>query len=110
MTPAGYPDLWFAAAVLDRRVTAVPGLSGKRLGGFGLSEPGPPPSVAGLLPDGLIRAAGPAGDRLAHELAALADHWRDSGSPPMTAWTAQLALGGDAGRPIWVPATFTLAS
>ncbi|MFI5839078.1 protein-L-isoaspartate O-methyltransferase [Catenuloplanes sp. NPDC051500] len=107
---AEYQDVWFAAAAWDRRVTSAPALFRERLGGFALHEPGPPVSAAAFLPDGRIRVAGPAAERLAHDLAALAGRWRGCGSPPLSAWSVALALGGDAGRPIWAPAAFTLAS
>ncbi|MDR7273980.1 protein-L-isoaspartate O-methyltransferase family protein [Catenuloplanes atrovinosus] len=105
-----YHSLWFAAAVWDRRVTSVPALHADQLGGFGLYEPGPPPSLAALLPDGHLRTLGPAGDRLRHDLAALADRWLTAGSPPLTSWTATLTLAGDPTRPIRVPAAFAPAT
>ncbi|GAB7037615.1 MULTISPECIES: methyltransferase domain-containing protein [Catenuloplanes] len=102
----GYHDLWFFAAARDRRVTAAPALLADHLGGLALCEPG---SLAAMLPDGRIRPHGPAGERLAGDLAALVAEWRAAGSPPLTAWRVTLAPGGDPARPVWVPAAFATA-
>ncbi|MDP9796423.1 protein-L-isoaspartate(D-aspartate) O-methyltransferase [Catenuloplanes nepalensis] len=103
----GYRDLWFSAAARDRRVASVPALLAEHLDGFALAERG---SLAVMLQDGRIRPHGPAGERLAHDLAALVAEWRAAGSPPLTAWSATLTPGGDPARPIWVPAEFAVAA
>jgi protein-L-isoaspartate(D-aspartate) O-methyltransferase len=100
-----YRDLWYAAGVWHRRAThaslrrdqtSLALLDASRTGG------------AVILPDGSVLAGGPSAQRYAHDATEVLDRWEALGRPPMRAWAVTLALTGDPGAPIWVPAEWAL--
>jgi protein-L-isoaspartate(D-aspartate) O-methyltransferase len=103
MSQVRYADLWFAIGVWDRRAT---------MGAFEEGECvlDDPSGAAAIARDGSVAGFGPAAFTVAADAAALIDRWTAAGAPLLSRWHARLTLSGDPTAPIWVPATWALAS
>jgi hypothetical protein len=58
---------------------------------------------AAITPAGSVLATGAAARSYADQAAVVLDRWERAGTPAVEDWHIELALAGDADRPVWVP-------